>query len=200
MVKLRQPGNGHRHRVLQQVGAHMQSPHFGAAFKLAPERERTGIAESFEIVTLDPADLGPVAENQLDLGDVLRPTQRWHHQMLVGGLPAYAESWDDEPQAPLGTLVTDTRLSVRIDKAWSAVAQSADTDDDVQLLRVPKNALVAFVARATAKPSRCWIVDLQSSDAALVGRWLAGAEFAQALLQLEPVTGFIAEHAHLQSR
>lgn len=192
MALLPQPRPEHRLHLLRQIAGHVRSPLHAAAFKLDATPEATGFAESFVLVTLDPADLAAVAAGDVDLAGVLRPTGRWHHQMLVGGRPAYAESWDDDDTAPLGTLATDAVLSTRIDRAWPDVDGSS-ADAQVRLLRIPRHALVAFVATQAQAPTRCWIVAVHAPGAELRDRWMEGREFAAALLRLEPVTGFIAE-------
>jgi hypothetical protein len=193
MAVLPPPRPEHRLQLLRQIAGHLQSPLHAATFKLDAAPKRTGFAESFVLITLDPADLAAVAAGHADLASVLRPTGRWHHQMLVGGLPAYAESWDDDDTAPLGTLATDVALSTRIDRAWPDVGGSVADAAEVRLLRIPRHALVAFVATQADAPTWCWIVAVHAPDAELQDRWLDGREFAQALVRLAPVTGFVPD-------
>lgn len=193
MALLPIPRPEHRLQLLRQIAGHMKWPLHAAAFRFDAAPTRTGFAESFMLVTLDPVDLAAVAAGHVDLARVLRPTGRWHHQMLVGGLPAYAESWDDDDDAPLGTLATDAALSTRIDRAWPDADGSVTDTAEVRLLRVPRHALVAFVATQADAPTHCWIVAVHAPDAGLEDRWLDGKEFAQALIPLEPITGFVPD-------
>jgi hypothetical protein len=193
MAVLPLPRTEHRLQLLRQIAGHMQSPLHAAAFRFDAAPARTGFAESFVIVTLDPADLAAVAAGRVDLARTLRATGRWHHQMLVGGLPAYAESWDDDDDAPLGTLATGATLSTRIDRAWRDVGGSVADVAEVRLLRVPRHALVAFVATQAGAPTRCWIVAVHAPEADLQDHWLDGREFARALIPLEAITGFVPD-------
>lgn len=185
-----QPSKEQQQQVLREVADWTSSPTFGATHKkFDANPENTGIADSFNLVALDPGVVQDAADGKVDIGTGIRNLHRWHHQMRVGNLPAYAESLLGKQSEVLGTLVTNSTLATTIDREWSKASAGLPADSDVMLLRSPDYSLVAFV-RTVNNLTQCWIVAPSNSKVGAYGKWLDSAQMGKFLSRLRKRTGF----------
>jgi hypothetical protein len=160
-----------------------------------PADAQPGLGESFEIFSLDAGDISTAAQPGVGLGNVIRRTSHWHHQIIANG-KALGFARSTEPGSPQGEWSVDRLFASNLASEIAAAVDRLDRerpedDTEARLVFVPSHHLHAFLLESPRGSEVLVVNSPYSGSGPEAGQFYAETEFLRRLSALPRIRGLV---------